>query len=107
MSHADNKVCVHSSKAVGEPPFFLGAGVYFAIKKAIAAARMEHLVGATPAAARHFAIHSPATTEKIRMACADKFALRAVRATGGKLGEDDASEEAQAAVAAFEARGSY
>lgn len=34
MSHADNKVCVHSSKAVGEPPFFLGAGVYFAIKKA-------------------------------------------------------------------------
>lgn len=28
----ENKFCVHSSKAVGEPPFFLGAAVFFAIK---------------------------------------------------------------------------
>ena len=41
------------------------------------------------------------------MACADKFALRAVRATGGTLGEEDGSSQAQQAVAAFEARGSY
>ena len=59
MSHADNKVCVHSSKAVGEPPFFLGACVYFAIKKAVAAAREEHLQHIGPLDARHFAFHSP------------------------------------------------
>lgn len=28
----ENKFCVHSSKAVGEPPFFLGSAAFFAIK---------------------------------------------------------------------------
>jgi len=111
MAHADNKVCVHSSKAVGEPPFFLGTAVYFAIKKAVAAARAQHLnPTAPPLSARYYALHSPATSEKIRMACADKYARRAVRATagGGALSpEDDSSEEAHAATAGFEARGSY
>ena len=30
---------VHSSKAVGEPPLFLGASVFWALKDAVAAAR--------------------------------------------------------------------
>jgi len=107
MSHADNKVCVHSSKAVGEPPFFLGAGVYFAIKKAIAAARKEHLVDGDPVAIRYFPLHSPATSEKIRLACADKFAVRAVTATKGEMCKDESNPEAQAAVANFEARACY
>ena len=76
MSGVDNKVAVHSSKAVGEPPFFLGAGVFFAIRKAVAAARAEHAPEA--ASGKHFTLLSPATTERIRMACADKFAARAM-----------------------------
>jgi xanthine dehydrogenase/oxidase len=32
MQNGDNPFAVHSSKAVGEPPFFLGCSVYFAIK---------------------------------------------------------------------------
>jgi xanthine dehydrogenase/oxidase len=31
LADTDNRFAVHSSKAVGEPPFFLGATVYFAI----------------------------------------------------------------------------
>ena len=38
MSGVDNKVAVHSSKAVGEPPFFLGAVTFLAIRNAAAAA---------------------------------------------------------------------
>ena len=36
---ATNPRAIHSSKAVGEPPLFLGASVFFAIKHAIEAAR--------------------------------------------------------------------
>jgi xanthine dehydrogenase/oxidase len=32
LSDTDNRFAIHSSKAVGEPPFFLGASVMFAIK---------------------------------------------------------------------------
>ena len=32
---------VHSSKAVGEPPFFLGAAAFFALKRAVGAARAD------------------------------------------------------------------
>ena len=80
----------------------MGTAVYFALKDAITAARTEHLPdeGDNGMARRHFALHSPATSEKIRMACADKFALRALAATSGKA-------EGEAAIAAFEARGSY
>lgn len=59
-----------SIQAVGEPPLFLAASIFFAIKDAIGAARarnpdckMEKL----------FRLDSPATPEKIRNACVDKF----------------------------------
>ena len=32
LSDTDNKYAVHSSKAIGEPPFFMGASAFFAIK---------------------------------------------------------------------------
>ncbi|RVW32782.1 Xanthine dehydrogenase 1 [Vitis vinifera] len=38
---APNPKAIHSSKAVGEPPFFLASSVFFAIKDAIVAARRE------------------------------------------------------------------
>ena len=60
-----NPVTLHSSKAVGEPPFFLAASVFFAIKNAIQAARAENnLYG-------YFQLNAPATCERIRMACND------------------------------------
>ncbi|TPX43030.1 hypothetical protein SeMB42_g04892 [Synchytrium endobioticum] len=37
-----NVRAVHSSKAVGEPPLFLGSSVYFAIREAIKAGRAEN-----------------------------------------------------------------
>jgi xanthine dehydrogenase/oxidase len=56
---------VHSSKAVGEPPFFLGTSVYYALKDACYAARKDAgLQG-------WFRLDLPATPERLRMACAD------------------------------------
>ncbi|CAN1200132.1 Xanthine dehydrogenase 1 [Linum perenne] len=62
-----NVKAIHSSKAVGEPPFFLASSVFFAIKDAIVAARAE--VG------HHewFPLDTPATPERIRMACLDEL----------------------------------
>jgi xanthine dehydrogenase/oxidase len=64
LRNAPNARAVHSSKAVGEPPFHLGASVHFAIKDAVYAARC--------AAGLHgfFALDTPCTPERIRMACA-------------------------------------
>ncbi|KAL2485463.1 Xanthine dehydrogenase 1 [Abeliophyllum distichum] len=62
-----NDKAIHSSKAVGEPPFFLASSVFFAIKDAIIAARAE--VGCTD----WFPLDNPATPERIRMACTDEF----------------------------------
>ncbi|KAI9552332.1 hypothetical protein GHT06_022697 [Daphnia sinensis] len=60
-----NPHAVYSSKAVGEPPLFLASSVFFAIKDAIHSARTE--AGITG----NFTINSPATSERIRMACED------------------------------------
>ncbi|KAG6629944.1 xanthine dehydrogenase 1-like isoform X1 [Carya illinoinensis] len=62
-----NVKAIHSSKAVGEPPFFLASSVLFAIKDAIIAARAE--VGSND----WFPLDNPATPERIRMACLDEF----------------------------------
>ncbi|KAF3452547.1 hypothetical protein FNV43_RR02980 [Rhamnella rubrinervis] len=62
-----NVKAIHSSKAVGEPPFFLASAAFFAIKDAITAARAE--VGNN----EWFPLDNPATPERIRMACLDEF----------------------------------
>ena len=56
---------VHSSKAVGEPPFFLGTSVFWALKDAVYSARKEAGVEGW------FQLDSPCTPEKLRMACVD------------------------------------
>lgn len=56
-----------SLQAVGEPPFHLGASVFFALKDAIYAARSD---------AGHdgwFVLDAPATPERLRMLCADEL----------------------------------
>ncbi len=69
MSYCDNLHCLSLSlsQAVGEPPLFLAASVFFAIKDAILAARAEGGLTGT------FQLDSPATCERIRMACVDRF----------------------------------
>uniref|UniRef100_A0A0D9VSA3 FAD-binding PCMH-type domain-containing protein n=1 Tax=Leersia perrieri TaxID=77586 RepID=A0A0D9VSA3_9ORYZ len=67
LKGVSNPKVIHSSKAVGEPPFFLGSAVLFAIKDAIYAARAEE---------GHFdwfSLDNPATPERIRMACVDSI----------------------------------
>ena len=70
MDGVRNTRVIHSSKAVGEPPFFLGASVFFAIRDAVKAARLDS--GFT----EHFRMDSPATSERIRLACADSIVDR-------------------------------
>lgn len=72
LKGAPNVKAIHSSKAVGEPPFFLASAVLFAIKDAIVAARAE--AGCTG----WFPLDNPATPERIRMACTDEFTSRFV-----------------------------
>ncbi|KAK3580014.1 hypothetical protein CHS0354_001675 [Potamilus streckersoni] len=62
-----NKKAVYSSKAIGEPPLFLAASVFFAVKDAILAARTDAGYG------DNFRLVSPATPERIRMTCKDQF----------------------------------
>lgn len=52
-------------QAVGEPPLFLAASVFYAIKQAVAAARADRGLDTV------FRMDSPATAERIRMACQD------------------------------------
>ena len=64
LRNAPNPRAVHSSKAVGEPPFFLASSVFFAAKDAVYATR--------PSDAReHISLDLPATPERLRMACGD------------------------------------
>ena len=73
---ASNPRAVYSSKAVGEPPLFLASSVFFAIKRAIEAARTESTKYETNVPKENqklFTLHAPATAERIRMACIDQF----------------------------------
>ncbi|XP_053946205.1 xanthine dehydrogenase [Anastrepha ludens] len=67
LTGAPNPRAVYSSKAVGEPPLFIGSTAFFAIKEAIAAARAERGLSV------NFKLDAPATAARIRMACEDEF----------------------------------
>jgi xanthine dehydrogenase/oxidase len=67
LSDSGNKRAVHSSKAVGEPPFFLASCTFLALKDAIVAARFANGVHT------RLQLDSPLTAARIRMACADRF----------------------------------
>ncbi|CAF5005579.1 unnamed protein product, partial [Rotaria sp. Silwood1] len=63
-------VPLDSSKGIGEPPILLGASVFFALKQACMAYREQQ------GFSDYFILHSPATVERLRMACADEFTHR-------------------------------
>ncbi|KAJ7379856.1 hypothetical protein OS493_012608 [Desmophyllum pertusum] len=67
LRSAPNEKAIYSSKGVGEPPLLLSVSVLFAIKDAITYARRESGIEGI------FRLDSPATSERIRMACVDKF----------------------------------
>lgn len=67
LQKAPNDMAIYSSKGVGEPSLFLAASVFFAIKEAITDARRESGIEGI------FRLDSPATSERIRMACIDQF----------------------------------
>ena len=62
-----NPKAIHSSKAVGEPPLFLGSSALFAIKDAVAEYRQQNGYSGP------FQLDSPCTAERIRMCCCDEI----------------------------------
>jgi xanthine dehydrogenase/oxidase len=79
LEDVDNPFAVHSSKAVGEPPFFLGACVFYAIKDAIQNAR--EIPG-------YFEMRMPATSERIRLCLDDIISMKAKSEMLGKSNEE-------------------
>jgi xanthine dehydrogenase/oxidase len=67
LKNAPNAYAIYRSKAIGEPPLFLGATVFYALQNAIKNAREDN--GVTS----YFTLDSPATPERIRMSCCDIF----------------------------------
>ncbi|KAG8225287.1 hypothetical protein J437_LFUL001901 [Ladona fulva] len=67
-----NPRAVYSSKAVGEPPLFLSASVFFALKEAIISARSDANINKF----QHFRMDSPATAAVIRMLCCDSITAK-------------------------------
>lgn len=65
-----NPRAIHSSRAVGEPPFNLGAVAFTATRQAIASARED---AGMPGP---YNVDSPLTPERIRMACGDKISAK-------------------------------
>ncbi|XP_022782226.1 xanthine dehydrogenase/oxidase-like [Stylophora pistillata] len=73
LRKAPNDKAIYSSKGVGEPSLFLAASVFFAIKEAITDARRESGIEGI------FRLDSPATSERIRMACVDQFTQQVIK----------------------------
>nr|XP_051704003.1 aldehyde oxidase 2 isoform X1 [Oryctolagus cuniculus] len=67
LPSSQTPLTIYSSKGLGESGMFLGSSVFFAIADAVAAARRERDM------AEDFTVTSPATPERVRMACADRF----------------------------------
>jgi xanthine dehydrogenase/oxidase len=71
---------IQRSRGVGEPPFFMGSSVFFAIRDALKAARAQSGVKAKigdDACEGLLRLESPATPERIRLACEDEIMRKA------------------------------
>ncbi|KAM3436743.1 hypothetical protein MY4824_004164 [Beauveria thailandica] len=72
---------IQRSRGVGEPPLFLGSVVFFAIRDALKAARRAHGVEVKELGKDKeeglLRLESPATAERIRLACEDDIMKRA------------------------------
>ena len=70
LADSSNPRAIYSSKGVGEPPILLATTAFFALKQACMAYRQQQGLS------DYFTLHSPATVERLRMACADEFTRR-------------------------------
>lgn len=72
---------IQRSRGVGEPPLFMGSSVFFAIRDALRSARkmvgVEVKVQDSADAGGLLRLESPATPERIRLACEDEIMKRA------------------------------
>lgn len=72
---------IQRSRGVGEPPLFMGSAVFFAIRDALRSARrdagVQSTVGDSADAGGLLRLESPATAERIRLACEDDIMRRA------------------------------
>ncbi|CDF38784.1 unnamed protein product [Chondrus crispus] len=68
----NEKDTIHSSKGIGEPPLFLAASVFFAIRDAIRSSRLQY------GRDEWFQLDSPASVERIRLAFCDDLLRRVV-----------------------------
>ena len=72
---------IQRSRGVGEPPLFMGSAVFFAIRDALKAARVQYgvepTVGVDDGNDGLLRLDSPATPERIRLACVDPIMERA------------------------------
>ncbi|KAM4060647.1 molybdopterin-binding domain of aldehyde dehydrogenase [Hirsutella rhossiliensis] len=71
---------IQRSRGVGEPPLFLGSAVFFALRDALKAARRAAGVEAAVGKDNDdglLRLESPATPERIRLACEDEIMRRA------------------------------
>lgn len=92
MEDVDNPFAVHSSKAIGEPPFFLGSSVFYAVKDAVRNFRKE-----ASGKDEYFEFRMPGTSERIRMQTNDMISMKAKT---NMLGDEKAAE-------AYQTQGSY
>ncbi|CAF1173308.1 unnamed protein product [Rotaria sordida] len=70
LSDSLNPRAIYSSKGIGEPPLLLGSSAFFALKQACMVYREQQGLS------DYFTLHSPATVERLRMACTDEFTRR-------------------------------
>ncbi|KAI9842085.1 MAG: hypothetical protein M1830_007826, partial [Pleopsidium flavum] len=68
----ENLRTIQRSRGVGEPPLFMASSVFFAIRDALKAARLQSGVHDV------LSLQSPATVERIRISCADPIVRRAL-----------------------------
>lgn len=68
----ENLRTIQRSRGVGEPPLFMGSSVFFAMRDALKAARMQYGMKDL------LSLQSPATPERIRISCADPLLKKAL-----------------------------
>lgn len=100
LANSTNTKAVLGSKGIGEPPLFLAAAVFYALKNAVAAGREDvardagHTLSASE---RALTIFAPATSERLRLAVGDSHVRAVMGSYEGEL--SDASANASLPVA--------
>ena len=74
ISRIDYNLFIWILQGIGEPPLCLAVTVFYAIKQAIYSARSDYNSDQGKQRTEgHFRLDSPATAERIRVACKDRF----------------------------------